>query len=126
MQDYLDYDTNLTESAKRFRKNPTPAEKKIWLELLKNKNLRGHKFTRQKPIHYYVLDFYCAKLKLGIEIDGKIHDKLTERDAERTLDLESFGVKIIRYTNTEVMNKLDEVEKNLLRQMDIRAKELSN
>ena len=124
MNEPLPYDPNLTESAKKFRKNPTPAEKEIWFELLNNRKLKGHKFTRQKPIHYYILDFYCAKLMLGIEIDGKIHEKLAEHDAERTVEIESFGIKIIRYKNEEVMKNLGKVRIDLLRRMKIREEEL--
>lgn len=124
MNEPLAYDPSLTETAQKLRRNTTPAEKRIWFELLNNRKLKGYKFTRQKPIHYYILDFYCAELMLGIEIDGKIHEELVEHDAERTVELESFGIKIIRYTNDEVMSKLEEVRSDLLRQVEIREKEL--
>ena len=61
---------------------------------------------------------------LGIEIDGKIHEKLVERDAERTMDIESFGIKIIRYKNEEVLEDLKTVRDSLLRQVEIREQEL--
>ena len=124
MDTHISYDSNLTESAKRFRNNATKAENKIWYEVLNNKKLKGYKFTRQKPIDYYILDFYCSKLMLGIEIDGKIHEKLVERDAERTMDIESFGIKIIRYKNEEVLEDLKTVRDSLLRQVEIREQEL--
>lgn len=77
------------ERAKLLRQNETPAEKKLW-KYLKNKQLDGIKFRRQHPIGRYILDFYCHKTKLGVEIDGGYHqDKLQQWvDKDRTKYLE--------------------------------------
>jgi very-short-patch-repair endonuclease len=67
---HLPYNPKLVERAKNLRKNMTPAEKKLWYSYLRNFKFR---VLRQKPIDNFIVDFYCAKLKLVIEIDG---DKL--------------------------------------------------
>lgn len=53
-----------------MRRNPTPAEQKLWEDVLKHRPL-GYKFTRQKPLDFFIVDFYCAKLRLAIELDGE-------------------------------------------------------
>ena len=68
---------------------------------------RGYKFLRQKPIWKYILDFYCHRLKLWIEIDDKSHDFKWEYDQERTMYLQEYWIKIIRYTNQEVYYQLE-------------------
>lgn len=87
----------------------TAAEKKLWYEYL-----RGYKyrFVRQKVIGNYIIDFYCQKLKLGIEIDGETHigDKNEEYDQKRSREVEKLGIKILRFWNEEVLNGLGEVE----------------
>ena len=80
---FLPYDKNLVSKARELRKSETEAERKFWFEVLKNKKLSDFKFTRQKPIGDFIVDFYCARLKLAIEIDGEIHKFQKERDAER-------------------------------------------
>jgi len=62
----------IIELAKKFRKNLTPTEKILWNEL-QNKRLNGYKFRRQHPIFRYILDFYCHKCLLSVEIDGDVH-----------------------------------------------------
>ena len=71
--------------AKFLRDNMTDAEKSLW-EKLKDNKLKGFKFRRQHPIHIYIVDFYCHKLKLIIEIDGGYHDSKDQKllDAERS------------------------------------------
>lgn len=87
----------------------TAAEKKLWFEYL-----RGHKyrFFRQKVIGNYILDFYCQRLKLGIELDGETHvgDKNEEYDKKRTKELEGFGIKILRFWNYDVLGGLGAVQ----------------
>ena len=71
---YVTYDEALTEKARENRRRPTPAEKKLWFEVLRGRRLSGLKFTCQKPLDRYIVDFYCAELMLAIEIDGDSHD----------------------------------------------------
>lgn len=62
-----------------------------------------YKFLRQKPLGGYIVDFYCSKLRLVIEIDGESHAETVEYDVERTKILEALGLTVVRYTNDEVM-----------------------
>jgi very-short-patch-repair endonuclease len=97
-------------NAKKLRENQTQAEEKLWLAV-KNNQLEGYKFRRQHPLSVYIADFYCHALKLVVEIDGGYH--LTEEqqllDEKRTSDIEFQGLKVIRFTNEEIMLKLPEV-----------------
>jgi len=67
---YLAYRASLTPRARSLRRDPTPAERKLWYEFLRD---LPHKFTRQKPLGRYVVDFYCSALQLAIELDGDSH-----------------------------------------------------
>ena len=110
---YLSYNKALTAKARENRKNPTPAEQKMWFEILQNKRLGNLKFTRQKPLDEYIVDFYCAELMLAIEIDGDTHAGQEQYDKNRTENLNQYGVEVIRYTNTEVLNNIDGVYQDL-------------
>lgn len=108
-----------------MRKNPTEAENKIWKEYLSDLNKNKFTVLRQKPIGYFITDFYIAKIKLIIEIDGKIHNFLKERDKDRTLFLQKYNLKIIRITNDSILKnpektykKLDEIITSLLKEVD--------
>ena len=94
-------------NAKKLRAKMTPAEELLWAAI-KNKQLDGLKFRRQHPISRYVLDFYCARAKLGIEVDGKYHEEKAQKlyDADRTENLKLSKIKIIRFTNEEIFNQL--------------------
>ncbi len=87
--------------ARTLRKDQTKAEKAGW-ELLRNRKFRHLKFRRQHVIEGFVLDFYCHKMKLGIEIDGGIHLKQKDYDRLRQEVIESEGVAVIRITNKEI------------------------
>ena len=67
---YIPYNKSLTRRSRENRKNPTPAEKKLWCEVLQGKRFEHLKFVRQKPLDEYIVDFYCAALKVAIEVDG--------------------------------------------------------
>ena len=96
------------ERARTLRKNPTEAEKKLWM-VLRRKNLEGYKFRRQHPIGPYIVDFCCLKKKLVIEVDGGQHLDQQVKDLERTLFLESRGFHVLRFWNDEVRNRMDDV-----------------
>ncbi|WP_234423139.1 endonuclease domain-containing protein [Flavobacterium sp. RSP49] len=97
-------------NAKKLRESATEAEEKFWLAV-KSNQIEGFKFRRQHPLSFYIADFYCHALKLVIEIDGGYH--LTEEqqllDEERTKNIEFQGLKVIRFTNEEVLMQLPEV-----------------
>ncbi|MEK7128161.1 MAG: endonuclease domain-containing protein [Patescibacteria group bacterium] len=112
---YIPYDKNLVSRARELRKQNTEAESLFWNEVLKDKKLASFKFTRQKPLDNFIADFYCASLGLVIEIDGEIHNFQKARDKERDNVLkQKFGLKIIRYTNEEVLNSTEKVIKDLV------------
>lgn len=94
-------------NAARLRKNMTDPEKKLW-EYLKTQPM-GYKFRRQHPISKYILDFYCHKLRLSIEVDGGYHltKEQIEIDNQRTEFLKSVGITEIRFTNQEILNQFD-------------------
>ena len=98
------------EKAKIIRKKETRAEKILWSNL-KNKQLHGYKFRRQHSILQFIVDFYCHELKLIIEVDGKIHNKYEnkEYDENRTAELEKYELKILRFTNDQIENNIEEV-----------------
>lgn len=93
-----------------MRNNQTPEEIVIW-ELLRKKRFLKYKFLRQHPVFYridkgwvdfYIADFYCKKLKMVIEVDGKIHDMSQDYDRERDAKLNAKGLQVIRIKNEEV------------------------
>lgn len=86
----------------------TEAEWKMRNRALK-KDKTWYRFLRQKPVWNYILDFYCHKLKLWIEIDDNSHDWKWEYDEERTKYLNNVGIEIIRYTNNNIHYSLDAV-----------------
>jgi very-short-patch-repair endonuclease len=95
-------------NAASLRKNMTEPEIKLW-EYLKTKPM-GYKFRRQHPLGCYVLDFYCHKLRLSIELDGKYHlnSEQKNKDEERTAYVNSLGIREIRFKNEDVLNNLNE------------------
>ena len=116
----------ITELARELRRNPTPAEKKLWSHL-RNKQLNGYRFVRQKPLvyqqynekrYFFIADFYCARKKLVLELDGKIHDFQRQYDYNRDLVLEGLGIDTLRIKNSE-LNQLTVVEKKILRALEL-------
>jgi very-short-patch-repair endonuclease len=97
----------LSVFAKQNRKNPTPAEDKLWQEV-RNRKIHGFKFRRQHPVNGFIPDFICLEKKLIIEIDGGYHDIEEQRkfDELRTKWLAAGAYRMIRFTNEEVMNNI--------------------
>ncbi|MGH8558373.1 MAG: DNA methyltransferase, partial [Methylococcales bacterium] len=112
-RNYIPYNPSLVEKARENRKNPTAAEKKLWFEVLQDKRFDGLKFTRQKPLDEYIVDFYCAELMLAIEVDGDSHAEQAKYDQERTVKLEQYGLEVVRYANSEVLTNLEGVYSDL-------------
>ncbi len=115
---FIAYDQRLTTFARANRQEPTPAENLIWQKVLRNRQLCGHKFLRQKPIGPYVVDFYCAELQLVVEIDGDSHAEQQDYDAQRTTFLESHGLRVLRYANRDILNNLPGVYAHLQQQLE--------
>ena len=103
---FVPYNKKLTALARENRKNLTAAETKMWFQVLRMRHFENLKFIRQKPIGNYIVDFYCAELRLVIEIDGDSHAEAVNYDAARTAALNAQGITVIRYTNHEILNNL--------------------
>jgi cyclase len=108
--------------AKELRENMTQAELVLW-EYLRQHPL-GYKFRRQHPVGIYVVDFYCHKLKLVIEVDGSVHGdhEVREADVERQRQLELEGLKVIRFTNEDVLKKKEIVIEEIILFINERAR----
>ena len=97
------------DAARRLRREATPAERAAW-ELLRRGAIDGWHFRRQQVVEGFVVDFFCAKLRLVIELDGAVHDRPEQRvlDQERDATLRLVGLKVVRIRNEEVGRKLFE------------------
>jgi len=102
------YRLNLKRPSRFLRRDQTPAERKLWYEFLRN---RPEKFTRQKPLGSYIADFYCSRIRLVIEIDGDTHFTASGEtyDQSRAAALEALRLRVIRFTNEDVMQRFEGV-----------------
>ena len=96
----------LIERARQMRKESTNAEALLWVRLRK-RQLDGLKFRRQHIIQNFIVDFYCPRVKLVIEIDGPVHDVQEEYDQEREKILQELGYQMVRFKNSEVERNID-------------------
>ena len=114
------YDKGNIPLAKALRKNMTPWERKLWYEYLRNYPVR---FQRQKAIGNYIVDFYCAKAGLVIELDGGGHYTVEqeEKDEFRTEELESMNLTVLRICNSDI----DRDFRGVCEQIDLAVKNLS-
>ncbi|MEO0982698.1 MAG: endonuclease domain-containing protein [Pseudomonadota bacterium] len=96
--------------ARVLRRSSTFAERLVWSRL-KNRAIRNAKFRRQHPIGPYVADFACVDAKLVVELDGGQHadPDQADQDARRTAFLEAQGWRVLRFWNSDVLNRLDSV-----------------
>ena len=106
----LHYNNGLKHLARELRKNTTDAEKLLWSRL-KMKQLSGCQFYRQKIIDDYIVDFYCHKAKLVIEIDGGQHysERKSLGDRDRDMHLVSLGLSVLRFSNLDVLHNIEKV-----------------
>ena len=106
---FHDADSWTFQRAKMLRAGQTLTEIKLW-EHLKGGKL-GCKFRRQHPFNEYILDFYCHSKKIVIEIDGKNHNEKIQKHKDKYRDdyLNSKGIKVMRFTNDEVIENIDSV-----------------
>ena len=102
------YDRDLTPNARVLRKNMTKEERHLWYDYLRNYPVC---FMRQRVIGHYIVDFYCARAKLVIELDGSQHydPAVKEKDDERTSFLQSLGLRVLRIPNNEVNKNFEGV-----------------
>lgn len=106
----------IRQFARELRQPLTPMEAALW-RILRNRNL-GFKFRRQHEVDFFIVDFYCAEVRLCIEVDGDTHlnKEQQEYDAARTEYLESLGRKVIRFTNNDVRYNINTVVQEILDQ----------
>ena len=95
------------ERAKELRREMTPAEKLLWQEIRANK--LGVRFRRQQVIQGFIVDFYCHKAALVVEVDGDIHDLQQEEDARGEKVLRELGLRLVRFGNDEIGKNLSAV-----------------
>ena len=111
-----DLPKQLLKNARELRKNQTEAEELLW-QLLRNRQVNNLKFRRQHPLKVgFILDFYCAEAKLGIEVDGAYHNQNEQQkyDAERTKIIGEYDIRIIRFTNEQVLQNTEQVIKDIV------------
>ena len=104
------------ERAKELRREMTPAEKLLWQEVRAKK--LGVRFRRQQIIQGFIVDFYCHKAALVIEVDGDVHDLQQDEDARRERVLREMGLRIVRFRNDEVVRDLSTVVGRIREQLN--------
>ena len=106
----LSYNKDLKSFSQQLRKNLTDAERRLWARI-RGKQLKGYQFYRQKIIGDYIVDFYCPKAKLVIELDGGQHytEEGRQKDERRGESLASRGLQVLRFSDRDVMTQIDSV-----------------
>ena len=102
------YNPKLKARARELRNNGTLSEVLLWNEL-KARKVKGYQFMRQKPIGNYIVDFFCSKLKLIIEIDGESHVDRDQANRIRQKNLEALGLSFLRFNDLDVKSNLEGV-----------------
>ena len=104
------YNKNLKQASRDLRNNMTDAEKLLWSRL-RNKQILGLQFYRQKPLLNFIVDFYCPSANLVVECDGSQHYTGEGLEADRIRDhaLEHLGLKVLRFDNRQVLGEIDGV-----------------
>ncbi|MFI5164469.1 MAG: endonuclease domain-containing protein [Bacteroidia bacterium] len=118
------YNQNLKQLSRDLRNNSTLSEVLLWKQL-KGRQMKGYQFMRQKPIEKYILDFYCSKLKLAIEVDGSSHNEKAEEDLKRQNEMEKLGIKFLRISDAMVKREIQHVVRaieNFIYELEIQNK----
>ena len=105
----------MLDRQRRLRRDATDAERALW-RLLRPRHLEGYKFRRQHVLGRYILDFFCPTALLAIEVDGGQHYMPAglASDAERTVELEAAGVRVLRFSNRDVLTNVEGVGDTIL------------
>ncbi|HXV00145.1 MAG TPA: DUF559 domain-containing protein [Caulobacteraceae bacterium] len=106
--------------ARGLRVEATDVERKLWA-VLRARQLGGFKFRRQLPIDRYIADFACVEARLIIELDGGQHLDNADRDERRTRVLEACGWRVIQFWNTDLIDDLDGVARDILAELKLPA-----
>ena len=115
---FTGYNRKMRERTRELRKNMTPQEKHLWYDYLSSYDI---KIYRQRSIGGFMVDFYCSKAKLAIEIDGSQHytEEGIEYDKERSFVLKKYGIETIRFSNLDI----DKNFEGVCQEIDITVKE---
>ena len=121
----IPYNKNLVLNAQTLRKNMTPEEKRLWYNFLKRLPFT---VKRQHNIENYIVDFYIAKKKIVIEIDGSQHGEPehVELDKKRDTVLSFWGIKVLRYSNKDVNTNFNGVVEDILNKLELTFDDLKN
>ena len=105
----------IRQLSKELRNNQTVTEQMLW-NAIRRKQLGGFRFLRQYVIDRYIADFYCSKVKIAVELDGNIHElkEQQEYDCIRDKIIRMHKIKVVRFTNDEIINNISEVLNKLL------------
>ncbi len=116
----LPYNGNLKQYSRQLRENMTDAERHLWAKI-RMKQIKGYQFYRQKPIGDYIVDFFCPKAKLAIEVDGSHHlvGEMIEYDRIRDEYLSSPGLRVQRFTNTDVLTHIEGVVESIEKEIPL-------
>lgn len=103
----ITYHPKLKEYARQLRNNSTKSEIRLWKKL-KGKQMHGYDFHRQKPIEFFIVDFFCNKLQLAIECDGYSHQFLEvyQKDTRKTKRLNELGIHVLRFSDEQILNDM--------------------
>ena len=107
---FLPYNKNLKEFSRDLRSHSTLSEILLW-QKLRSSQFRGYAFNRQKPLGNYIVDFYCLKLDLVIEVDGNSHffEESVMEDQERQKVIERMGLNFLRFSDLEVKRSMPSI-----------------
>jgi very-short-patch-repair endonuclease len=121
----LPYNRNMKQYARQLRRDMTDAERRLWARI-RMKQLKGYQFYRQKPIGDYIVDFFCPGAKLVIEVDGSQHlvGESIEYDRIRDEYLSSFGLRVLRFTNPDVLEHIESVVESINENIEIPGGEI--
>jgi very-short-patch-repair endonuclease len=114
-----EYGRKLKASSRELRKQMTDAERALW-QRVRRKQIHGLQFYRQKPLHSFIVDFYCPAAKLVIELDGSQHfePEHQARDRQRDAQLSASGLRVLRFDNRQVLREMDAVLEVVRREVE--------
>jgi len=104
----INYHSDLKQKARNLRQSGILAEVVMWNNL-KSGQLLNYRFRRQKPLGFYIVDFYCPKLKLVIEIDGYSHESKIKYDQKRDKYLKELGLQILHFRDKDILHKIKDI-----------------
>lgn len=124
MSQVIPYNPGLLTKAKALRRDMPEPERVMWYQILRVGGLARYPWKRQQPLLEYIVDFYCPRLRIAIELVGDTHFTPNQEayDLERTGKLEKYGVTVIRYANNEVCTNSEGVFVDLLSRIEEREK----